>query len=363
MLEGMSEAFRGLKNQSLPVGWDKLTAKVAKNGDAKSHELVRTLSLIFGDATALKQLRATLVNAKASADDRIAAIGLLSEHKVEGLVPQLIKLLDEPRLRVAALRGLSAYDDPTVPADILRRYSKFEETERIEAINTLASRVSYAKALLAAVEAKQIPPTDISPFHARQLAALKNRDINERLAKVWGRVKPASADKQRLKDQYKDRLTEEIVAQADARAGRVVFSRMCGACHSLFGEGAKIGPELTGSQRMNLDYVLENLIDPNAIIGKNYQMTIITLADGRVLSGVIDNQNESIVTLKTTSSAMTIPRGDIDELTTSEVSMMPEGQLEKLKPEELRDLVAYLRSPQQVPLPDEAASAKSKDRD
>ena len=126
---------------------------------------------------------------------------------------------------------------------------------------------------------------------------------------------------------------------------------MCGACHSLFGEGAKIGPELTGAQRANLDYVLENLIDPNALVGKNYQMTLATLDDGRVVSGVIDIENEAIVTLKTTSGKMTIPRSDIEDLHTSAVSMMPEGQLEKLHFDELRDLVAYLRSPRQVPLP------------
>jgi putative membrane-bound dehydrogenase-like protein len=351
MLEGMSEAFRGLKNQPLPAGWNQLTAKLVKSDNQEIKELVRTLSLIFGDPAALAQLRATFADANASANDRIAAVELLSERKVDRLVPLLVKLLDEPPLRIAALRGLSAYDDNSVPTEILKRYSKWEETERIEAINTLASRVSYAKALLDAMEAKTVPRQDVSPFHARQLAALKNYELNERLAKVWGRVKVASDDKQKLKDMIKATLPDAIVARADVRAGRAVFTRMCAACHSLFGEGAKIGPELTGAQRADLDYVLENLIDPNVLVGKNYQMTLVTLADGRVVSGVIDAENEATVTLKTTSGRMTIARDDIEDLTTSPVSMMPEGQLEKLSFDELRDLVAYLRSPRQVPLP------------
>ena len=140
MLEGMSEAFRGLKNQPLPDGWEQLTAKIAKSDDARSMELVRTLSLIFGDPTALKQLRTTLADTNAKTDDRIAAIELLSERKIEGLVPQLVKLLDEPALRARRAAGLSAYDDDSIPAEILKRYSKWEETDRIEAINTLASR-------------------------------------------------------------------------------------------------------------------------------------------------------------------------------------------------------------------------------
>jgi putative membrane-bound dehydrogenase-like protein len=350
-LSGMSEAFRGLKSQAPPPGWHELSARLAKSDHAQIRDLVRTLSLIFGDAAALAQLRAMLSDTKAHSGERVAAVELLSERKTAGLVPQLLKLLDEPPLRTAALRGLSAYDDRAIPAEILKRYPTWEETERIEAVNTLTSRRSYARALLDGMEAKIVPAQDVSPFHARQLAALKNRQINERLAKVWGRATPVAADKERLKRMIAATLPDEVIAQADVRAGRAVFSRMCGACHSLFGEGAKIGPELTGAQRTNLDYVLENLIDPNALVGKNYQMTLITLDDGRVISGVIEAENSATVTLKTTSGGLTLSRGDIADLATSPVSMMPEGQLEKLSSDELRDLVAYLRSPRQVPPP------------
>jgi putative membrane-bound dehydrogenase-like protein len=351
MLEGMSEAFHGLKNQSFPAGWNELSAKLAKSNSAEIKELVRTLSLIFGDPAALAHLRTALSDTSAKLSDRITAIELLSERKIEGLAPQLIKLLDEPALRTTALRGLSAYDDASIPAEILGRYPKWDETERIEAINTLTSRAPYAKALLDAMEAKIVPEQDVSPFHARQIAALKNRQISERLAKVWGRAATVAADKERLKRMIASTLPDKVIAQANVSAGRAVFTRMCGACHSLFGEGAKIGPDLTGAQRSNLDYVLENLIDPNALVGKNYQMTLVTLDDGRVVSGVIETESDAKVTLKTTSGQITLSRGEIEELRTSPVSMMPEGQLEKLSFEELRDLVAYLRSPRQVPLP------------
>jgi putative heme-binding domain-containing protein len=355
MLAGMSEAFRGQKSHPAPAGWSDLTARLAANESAEIAEtknLVRTLSLIFGDASALRQLRATLADTNASVADRSAAVELLSERKFAGLVPQLVRLLDEPALRTAALRGLSAYDDRSIPKEILKRYPKWDEAERIEAISTLAARRSYARALLDAMEAKVVPVKDVSPFHARQLAALKSRAISERLATVWGRAKPVAEDKERLKRMIASRLPDEVIAQADVRAGRAVFTRMCGACHSLFGEGAKIGPELTGAQRANLDYVLENLIDPGALVGRNYQMTIVTLDDGRVASGVIDIETDATVTLKTTSGSMTIARGDIADLATSPVSMMPEGQLDKLSFDELRDLIAYLRSPRQVPLPE-----------
>jgi putative membrane-bound dehydrogenase-like protein len=351
MLQGMSEAFAGLKSQPRPAGWSELTATLAASDNREIKELVRRLSLVFGDPAALADLRASLSDRNASINDRIAAVELLSERKTEGLARELIKLLDQPALRAAALRGLSAYDDRSVPAEILKRYPQWDETERLEAINTLTSRRSYARALLDAMEAKIVPQQDVSPFQARQLAALESREINERLTRLWGQAQPVAADKVKLKQLIAQTLPDNVIAQADVRAGRAVFTRMCGACHSLFGEGAKIGPELTGAQRANLDYVLENLIDPNALVGKNYQMTLITLDDGRVISGVIDAENDATVALKTTSGKLTIAREDIEVHSTSPVSMMPEGQLEKLSFEELRDLVAYLRSPRQVPLP------------
>ena len=217
MLLGMSEAFQGLKSLPLPNGWNELTAKFNKNDNGEITDLVRRLSLIFGDPAALAQLRATLADTKADMSDRIAAIELLSERKVDGLVPQLVKALDDQPLRVSALRGLSAYDDRSIPAEVIKRYSKWDEAERIEAINTLASRLSYARALLDAMESKQIPAKDVSPFHARQLAALHNGQIDMRLAKIWGRAQPANADKQKLKEMIKATLPDEIIDQADVR--------------------------------------------------------------------------------------------------------------------------------------------------
>jgi len=166
-------------------------------------------------------------------------------------------------------------------------------------------------------------------------------------------VRQTPAEKKQLIEKYKRQLTAEVLAKADLPNGRLVFSRTCMQCHTLFGEGAKIGPDLTGSNRADLHYILENSVDPSAVIGRDYQLNNIFTKKGRLVSGIIVEETDRAVTVQTLTERVVVPKADIDERQVSDVSMMPEGQLEKLTADELRDLVAYLASKRQVPLPKE----------
>ena len=119
---------------------------------------------------------------------------------------------------------------------------------------------------------------------------------------------------------------------------------MCGQCHSLFGEGAKIGPDLTGSDRKNLDYLLDNIINPSAVVPETYRVTNLTLKDGRSLTGIILTQTDRALTLQTTSEKLTLQKSDIEDQQTSQLSMMPDGLLDTLSEQQVRDLIAYLSS-------------------
>ena len=121
------------------------------------------------------------------------------------------------------------------------------------------------------------------------------------------------------------------------------------SCHTLFDAGGKVGPNLTGSQRANLDYVLENVVDPSAVVARDFQMVIVDTKDGRTINGIVAAENEKSVTIRTTNEDVLVPKDEIEKRRVSPQSMMPEGLLEGLKPEEARDLIAYLASPQQVP--------------
>src|SRR5262249_37650489 len=104
-------------------------------------------------------------------------------------------------------------------------------------------------------------------------------------------------------------------------------------------------------QRANLDYVLENVLDPSAVVFSEYQVTQVETKDGRVINGIVKQENDQAVVLQTQNEVVTVPKREIETRTRSPLSLMPEGLFNNLKNEEVRDLIAYLAGPAQVPLP------------
>jgi putative heme-binding domain-containing protein len=203
--------------------------------------------------------------------------------------------------------------------------------------------------LLDAIANGAIPRTDLHAYNVRQLVEFKDEALTQRIGEVWGEIRGASADSQKLIQQYKDLLTPEFLASADPANGRRVFDATCSSCHVLFGEGGTVGPDITGSNRANLDYILENVVEPSAVLGKDYRMTILETIDGRVISGLITRETESAVTLRTINEAeVLVATDDIEARRLSDLSVMPERQLDQMSKEEVRDLIAYLGSPHQV---------------
>jgi putative heme-binding domain-containing protein len=145
-------------------------------------------------------------------------------------------------------------------------------------------------------------------------------------------------------------LTEEALRKANLPEGRLVYAKTCAGCHVLFEEGRAVGPNLTGSQRSNLDYILENVFDPSAAVGRDFRLTTIATVDGRVLTGVVAEEAAESLTLKTPTDDVLLAKSEIEDRKQSLVSMMPEGLFEKLSDAEIRNLIAYLASPVQVPL-------------
>ncbi len=222
-------------------------------------------------------------------------------------------------------------------------YPKLNDAERRDAIQTLVSRPHYALAMLEAMGRKEIPSGDLSAFGARGLLRFKNAHIEQKLNEVWGAVRQTSKQKTALMAKYKSLLTPEAMKRADLQAGHATFKKICGQCHKLFGEGGEVGPDLTGSQRANLDYLLENALDPNALIGSAYKLTNVVTDDGRLISGIVLRETDQVLTLRTVNETIVLRKDDIDTRAGSNVSMMPEGIFEKMRPEEIRNLVSWLR--------------------
>ncbi len=357
VLQGMYEALQGRRGLIPPKGWAAVQQKLAASSDAEVRQKTLLLSVMFGDPQALASLRQTAADPTADEAARRNALQTLVETRAPGLLPLLRELVADQTLRGSALRALATFDDPQTPALILHHYASFRDHDKADAIATLASRPAYALALLEAIERGQVPRRDVSPFIARQIANLKDRRVTDKLTKVWGTLRPPAHEKAALLARYLALVPPAALAKADRGHGRAVFARTCAACHTLFQEGGKIGPDLTGSQRANPEYILSKVLDPNAVVARDYQVTLITTTDGRTLSGLVKEETSKVLTLQTQNEVIRLAKTDIEDRRQSAQSMMPEGQLATMNDTEIRDLIAYLAGPDQVPLP--PARAKS----
>src|SRR5262249_3792732 len=158
------------------------------------------------------------------------------------------------------------------------------------------------------------------------------------------------ADKARLITQYRKMLTAPYQAPRDLSLGRALYAKTCQQCHTLFGVGGKVGPDITGANRADLNYLLENILDPSAVIPKEYAVTLLELKNGRVITGIVREETPAALTVTTADETLTVPRGDIASRQPTAQSMMPEDQLKPFTDTEVRALFAYLQSPVQVPL-------------
>lgn len=354
LLQGMHEALRGRKDAARPDGWENTFRALLDTKDPATRQEALLVGLIYGDPQALATFRSTLTDSSADLATRRVALQALAEKRTPGLAGQLQALLDDTNLRAQALRALAAYDDAATPRLVLERYRSLSPEEREDAVTTLASRPAYALALLEAVGKGTVPSRDLSVTTVRQLQALPNPQIAALVEKVWGTVRPTSREKTALIAKYKAVLTPEALKSASAATGRAVFQRTCAQCHKLFDAGGDVGPDLTGSDRANVDYLLENVLDPSATVGRDFKLNTFATRDGRVLSGIIREQSEATVTVQTVNERLILDRQEIEDFKALPTSMMPEGIFEKLTPEEIRDLVAYLGSRSQVPAPTES---------
>ncbi len=351
ILAGLSLATRGWQKVPAPKGWSELAAELDKDGtNPEVRGLVQELSVVFGDGRAIAEVLKLAGDKNQPVDSRRQAIRSLSAAKTEGLAPVLQNLITDRDLCDAAVTGLAMIDLTKFAPVFVESYNRMPRPGRDAAATALASRADAAKLLLAAVSDQKIPPRDVSPFLLRQMQLLDHGSLNERILALWPDQRLIAADRIELIAKYRTQLDESTRAAAELPSGRQLFEKNCAKCHKLFGQGGAIGPELTGAQRTNLNYLLENIIDPSATLATNFRMSIILLNDGRVVSGVIGEQTDRTITVQTPTDKVTINRADIDEIQASKLSLMPDGLFNALKPNEVRDLVGYLMSPQQVPL-------------
>jgi len=348
MLDEMLKAFEGRANIPMPEAWAAAYETLGQSQAVAVRERAAQVAVILGDTRVYPKLRNVLVDPDADIDKRKQALEILVRGRDPGAAKSFQAVLNEPQLRGPAIRALSRLDDPRTPDVILSMYSRLTDAEKRDAIATLISRPAYANRLLDAIENGSVPGTDLHAYNVRQMAQFNDEALARRIADVWGEVRETAADVQAEINRYRSMLNPQTLAQADLGNGRRIYDATCASCHKLFGEGGDVGPDITGSNRADLDYILENILAPSAVLGNEYRMTTILTIDGRVISGLVMKETDSAVTLRTFNDTVVVAKDDIDQRKLSELSVMPEGQLDHMADNEVRDLIAYLASPTQV---------------
>jgi putative heme-binding domain-containing protein len=279
--------------------------------------------------------------------DRVALIDLIGQvAPVEGLEPltTMLRRKESDAVHLAVLNALGHYTRGEVAEVVLAEYPKLPESLRDRVRGLLCSRTVWAGRLLDAMADGRVSPKDLRRPQVLQVVQLGDPALTARLEKVWGRLPgPNSAAKVQRIAEVRGILPEGD--KGDPARGRPVFQQHCAVCHSLFGEGEKIGPDLTGAERGDLDFLLTSMVDPSALIRKEYEAQTLALDDGRVLSGLIVEENEKTITLVDSQrQKIIVPKDEVQSMKPSEVSLMPEGLLDPLPDDQVRDLFRYLRS-------------------
>lgn len=350
VLTGIYSALEGRRDLKLHTEWAHVAPRLAASRNDDVRELSQLISLIQGSDEAQKHFTAVAGNAKLDAAVRRRAVNALVSTHRSAVADLLLQLLDDQALRDSAIRGLAGFDRQEVSEAILKRYAGLSDSEKLDAISTLTARERTAFALVSAVDGGIIDKRDLSEFDIRQLQRFKEPNLKGLVNKVFG-AKPSSAERAKQIAEMKERLLAADLSQGKAERGRAIFQKNCATCHTLFGVGRQVGPDLTGAQRTDLDYVLVNVMDPSALVGHAYRVTVVSLQDGRVISGIVKADDEGTLTMETATDRVVVAKQDIEDRQQQPVSMMPEGLLNRLNLQEIRDLITYLSSPNQVPLP------------
>jgi len=205
-------------------------------------------------------------------------------------------------------------------------------------------------ALLDAVDAGRIAQSELSFDQLRQMVSLKDAVLSSRVEQRWGKIQAASdEEKQNTLNRLRLVLNPSGAAgrsgKGDAAAGKIVFQQACAVCHRLFGEGTTIGPDLTSADRKNTELMLVNILNPSAYIRPEYVSYDLTTRDDQSLAGLLVESSAAAVTvLDRNNQRHVLARDQIKELNPSAVSLMPEGLLEALTPQQVMDLFAYLQA-------------------
>ena len=288
----------------------------------------------------LKEATAQALNQEASVNDRVDAIRSLrlgSLGDVKSVLDDLLSPVHPVPLQVAVMDVLGSTGDDGVVDLLLAHWSGLSPALRARAAETLLSRPSWVQSLLDAVESGNVATADIDPARIQLLMKHPDTKIASRVGKIFARN--AVSARKGVVDRYQAALT----THGDAERGKLVFKKNCSACHRLDEVGTAVGAELKGIRQRGLPSVLLNILDPNREVKPKFLPYVVATTDGRVQAGMITAETANSITLRRADGTSNdVLRINIEEMSSTGLSFMPEGLEKTVTVKDMADLLGYL---------------------
>jgi len=328
-----------------------------KRGRKLSDVAVRTQCLIWWQnriATVVAMLADT---STALGRQDIELIALMPVTKASSILIRALAPNQAAELQLAALDALGTYREPAVADILIDSWPKLTPQLRDKATTLLLSRTDRIARLLDAIEAKKILPAQLSVAAKSTLGRQKTPALAERIAKLIG--DGGSSNRKEVIDRYavamgiKERRLPAVddgkmpsLLAGNATRGAKVYETACMVCHRHLDRGNDVGPNLGTIKAWPAEQILTNVLDPNREVSPNFALYIVETNDGRTLSGLIASETAGNLTMKRADGGTdTALRSEIKSLTSPGISLMPEGLEAAITPQQMADLIAYLKAP------------------
>jgi putative membrane-bound dehydrogenase-like protein len=326
MINVLAALGRGLRRSGKPP------SEAYRGMDAKR------LSALFAQAAR------TAVSEQEPAERRLSSIALLGTDASPAtwkILRELLEARQPVAVQLAALRALAGIEQPQVSGIVLGQWKSMSPLVRREAIELLFSRAERLEHLLSALESNQLAPGEIDPARLNQLRTHANAKLRDRALKILGGESQVSRDRRAIIDA----LRPALALEGQAGRGRAVFTKACATCHRAGGQGTEVGPDLATVAGRSPEDLLLHVLDPNREVASNYVNYNVALDDGRVVSGIIGSETASALTLKRAEGVTdVVSRSQIEAVTSTGLSLMPDGLEKGLTAQDFADLIAFVKT-------------------